>query len=146
MTSDEAQSDEDPSGDEDEELDGDDLVDLILRGAPRPVDWARLDEAGTERALATLDQWVRWLVRRYALDHRDVPPCWTAHGALLEELSALHTAHRACFDRAGSAMGPVEWLRELGSTRARLQIWAARTGCRAGEHRPDTPALWVEDG
>lgn len=136
----------DPLAEDDLRPDGDELVDLILGRAPRPVNWARLDADEATAAREALDEWVRWLVRRYALDHRDVPPCWAYHGALLEELSAMHTAHRACFDPAGSPMGPAEWHQLLGNGRARLQLWSSRTGCRPGEHRADAPPSWANDG
>lgn len=123
--------------------DVDELVDLILGHAPRPVDWTRLSADDAVTARDALTAWVRWLVGHYALDHRDVPPCWDLHGALVEELTALHTAHRACFDPAGGPMGPSEWHQVLANTRARLQLWASRTGCRPGEHRPDSPPDWA---
>ncbi|WP_315093233.1 hypothetical protein [uncultured Cellulomonas sp.] len=128
---------------DDDLLDGDALVDRILGRTPRPVDWSRLDGDEARAAHDALQLWVHWLVRRYAFDHRDVPPCWAEHDALVEELSALHTAHRACFDHAGSPMGPAEWHQILGSTRARLQVWASRTGCRTGEHRADPVPPWI---
>lgn len=120
-----------------DELDGDELVELVLGRRPRPLDWSRLDHEALAAAHAALTEWVGWLVLRYGLDHRDVPPCWAQHGALVEELSALHTAHQASFDPGGSPMGPAEWHQILGNARARLQLWAARTGCRPAEHRPD---------
>lgn len=125
--------------------DVDALVDQVLGGRPRPVAWDKLDAAGAAPAWVELDGWVRWLVSRYGLDHREVPPCWFAHGAMVEELSALHTAHRAAFDAAGAPAAPAEWHQVLGSSRVRLQLAAARTGCRPGEHRPDHQAPWVTD-
>lgn len=61
--------------------------------SPTPVCWAVLS-AGKEmnEQLGHLTDWVNWLVDRYALDHRTVPPCRDQHGAVLEELSALRTA------------------------------------------------------
>jgi hypothetical protein len=129
----------------DEESAADEMVERVLAGVPRPVAWARLDAAKAAAAWSDLDAWVRWLARRYSLDHRDVPPCWFAHGHLVEELSALRTVHRACFDPVGTAQGPAEWHQTFASTRARLQLWASRTGCRAGEHRPDAAPEWAAD-
>ena len=59
------------------------------------VAWPTLSDQELEDAIAELGEWVAWLILRYALDHRTVPPCWAAHGALVEELSALHTAWRS---------------------------------------------------
>ncbi len=129
----------------DDVADVDALVEQVLGGRPRPVVWRRLDAESAGTAWAELDAWVRWLASRYSLDHRDVPPCWFAHGHLVEELSALQTAHRACFDPSASPVAPVEWHQTLAAARTRLQLWAARTGCRQGEHRPDTPPAWAVD-
>ena len=78
------------------------MIEQVLARAPRPIDWARLSAEHAAQVWLDLDEWVRWLVTRYALDHRDVPPCWYAHGDLVEELTALWTAHRAAYDRTGA--------------------------------------------
>jgi hypothetical protein len=111
------------------------LVDEILGSKPRPLDWTRLTGAAAEEARAALDTWVGWLVTRYAIDAREIPACWAEHGDLFEELSALHTAHRAAYDAAGPPTGPADWHVTLANTRARLQRAVARTGCRSNEHR-----------
>jgi hypothetical protein len=129
----------------DEAADVDALVEQVLGGRPRPLVWRQMDARAAAAAWVELDDWVRWLARRYSLDHRDVPPCWFAHGHLVEELSALRTAHRASFDPAASAMAPVEWHQVLAAARTRLQLWSSRTGCRQGEHRPDAPPSWAVD-
>ncbi len=90
-----------------------------------------------------LDDWVRWLVTRYALDHREIPPCWYAHGDLVEELTALWSAHQSAYDRAGPATGPADWHHTLAVTRSRLQLWAGRTGCRHGQHRDPVAPAWA---
>lgn len=132
------------SGVDDDELDA--LVNQILGSEPRPIDWSRLSGVAAAEALAELDAWVRWLVARYAIDPREIPPCWAEHGDLLEELSALHTAHRAAFDPAGPPTGPADWHTVLANTRARLQLAVARTGCRAGQHRLPNAPEWVGAG
>ena len=88
---------------------------------------------------------MRWLTRRYGIDHRELPPCWYAHGDLAEELSALHTAHQAAYHPAGPATGPADWHHQLAATRTRLHASVARTGCRPGEHRPPTVPGWATD-
>ncbi len=122
------------------------LVDQVLGTRPRPIDWARLEEPELSGQWEALDTWVRWLVTRYCLDHREIPPCWAEHGDLIEELSALHTAHQAAYDPTGPATGPSEWHQVLANTRARLQLWVARTGCRLTEHRPPVPPSWATHG
>lgn len=137
--------DEDSAGDDtDEELDA--LVDELLGAKPRPVDWRRLTAADAARRRSELDAWVRWLVRRYALDPREIPPCWADHGELIEELSALHTAHQAAFDAAGPPTGPADWHATFANTRARLHVAVSRTGCRLGQHRVSAVPDWCATG
>lgn len=119
------------------------LVDEILGSKPRPLDWTCLAGAAAEEARAALDTWVRWLVTRYAIEGREIPPCWAEHGDLFEELSALHTAHQAAFDAAGPPTGPADWHATLANTRARLQLAVARAGCRAGQHREPSAPDWA---
>ena len=76
-----------------------------------PVCWATMTDLETEDALDELQDWVVWVVDRYALDHRIVPPCWDNHGALIEELSALRTAWVAAFCITGRPEAPLEWHR-----------------------------------
>ncbi len=127
----------------DDELDR--LVDQILGSKPRPVDWSLLTgEAAAEQWVA-LEAWVRWVVGRYAIDVREIPACWAGHGDLVEELSALHTAHRAAFDPAGPPTGPADWHATLANTRARLHLAVSRTGCRAGQHRDPAIPEWATE-
>jgi hypothetical protein len=100
-----------------------------------PVCWATLTEVETEDALEELDDWTTWVVDRYALDHRTVPPCWEQHGALVEELSGLRTAWVAAFSITGRSEAPLEWHAQFAAARHRLADWASRTGCRPGTHR-----------
>ena len=128
------------------DVDGDELdalVNEILGSKPRPIDWSRLTGEAAAEALAALDLWVRWLVARYAIDPREIPPCWPEHGELLEELSALHTAHRAAYDPAGPPTGPADWHTMLANTRARLHLAVSRTGCRTGQHRASEVPTWA---
>ena len=121
------------AADPNDELDA--LVDQVLDRAPRPTDWARVPAHEAPMQWAALDAWVRWLVRRYTLDHRDVPPCWYRHGALVQELTALRDAHAGAYHPAQPLGGPADWHQTLGYTRLRCRDWVARTGCKPGEHR-----------
>jgi hypothetical protein len=117
------------------------LIGSVLGRRQRPVAWALLDAEQAAQAWTDLDAWVRWLVRRYLIDTREVPPCWPHHGQLVEELSALRTAHEAAFDPSGPPNAPSEWHHSLDATRHRMRDLVARTGCRPAEHRqPPTPA------
>jgi hypothetical protein len=64
---------------------------------PNPSAGRALEDDEQATRLEELDDWTQWLVNRYALDHRVVPACWAQHGALLEELSALHTAWQTAY-------------------------------------------------
>ncbi len=125
----------------DGELDA--LVDTLLANPARPVAWSRLPAAERPGQWAALDGWVRWLTGWYALDHREIPPCWYRHGPLVEELSALRTAHAAAYDPRAQPTAPADWHHTLAATRARLHDWVARTGCRPAEHRDDKPQPWA---
>jgi hypothetical protein len=72
-----------------------------------PLCWANLDDTDLADAIEELDDWVSWLIDRYALDCRTIPPCWDKHGALIEELSALRTAGFAAFSGTSRPRGPV---------------------------------------
>ena len=74
---------------------------------PIPITW-RIDPADPDRTLTAADaewlweelrDWVEWLVERYSLDHRIVPPCWFLHGALVDELTALWGAWQVAYGR-----------------------------------------------
>lgn len=130
-----------PSVDPDAELDA--LVGQMLGHLPQPVDWRRVPAHAICAEWAALDTWVRWLAARYALDHRELPPCWYRHAAVVEELSALRTAHASAFHPTQPPTGPVDWHQSLGYARQRLRDWVARTGCKPGGHRDDTAPAWA---
>ena len=102
---------------------------------PVPLCWPALTEEEREEQLDALADWTRWLVDRYALDHRTVPPCWSQHGALLEELSALRTAWLTAYAVTSTGDAPLEWHAHFAAARQRLAEWVSRIGCRSGEHR-----------
>lgn len=103
-----------------------------------PVCWPSLNQDETCGHLDALQRWLTWLQRRYALDHRVLPPCWAQHGALVEELSALHTAWGVAYAVATGPEVPLRWHSEFASARHRLNEWVARSGCRPSEHRADS--------
>ncbi len=101
---------------------------------PPPTCWPVLETADATEAMTSLAQWVKWLVSRYGLDHRTVPGCWAEHGALVEELSALHGAWNAAYAQTAHPSAPLDWHTNFASSRERLADWIARTGCRPGTH------------
>jgi hypothetical protein len=104
--------------------------------AERPVNWSALDRNQAREQWALLVGWTDWLRDRYQL-HEHVPACWFAHGALVEELSALRSAWVGAYldPHAGSG-DPAGWHDLLDRTRYRLRAWD-RNGCADGHHRPD---------
>lgn len=123
-----------------ETVDDDFLPDIRLRQeqfAPIPVCWPMLAGEEQVQQYEALDDWATWLLDRYALDHRTIPACWSQHGALLEELSALRTAWVTAYSADSGGDAPLRWHAEFAAARHRLADWVSRTGCRPGEHRSD---------
>jgi hypothetical protein len=100
-----------------------------------PVCWATLTEPEINEEHQALADWIAWLIDRYTLDHRTIPPCSSEHGALIEELSALRTAWLAAYAVTGRPEAPLDWHAHFAAAGQRLADWVARTGCRPGEHR-----------
>jgi len=120
----------------------------VLRTAPStPIgghtfNWRTLADNAAPAEWAALRAWVEWFTVRYAIPVSTVPNCWWQHGALVEELSALHTAHNAAFDRADAGFGPINWHERLTLALPRLTR-AYGGGCNTG-HKPTKPRTWTE--
>lgn len=106
-----------------------------LVGAPQPIVWSAKSADEQAHQLRLLTAWVTWLTDRYRLDHRTIPPCWSQHGDLIEELAALHLAWQAAYSRLAHGDAPLLWHEHFAIARARLAEAVARTGCRPAEHR-----------
>lgn len=104
-------------------------------GPPTPIVWSAFTAAEQELLLEDLDVWVTWLAERYRLDHRVVPPCWTQHPELIEELSALQLAWQGAFSTSAVPDAPLNWHERFAVARVRIADWVARTGCRPDTHR-----------
>lgn len=103
------------------------------------INWRMLDDAEAREAWIALRGWVEWFTVRYNVPVSIVPACWWKHGALVEELSALHVAHLAAFDPADSGYGPIGWHERLAQAQTRLQ--RAGSGCTSG-HFELKPRSW----
>ena len=120
-------------------------VDLLLltrddgtRSVKPDASWQAMTAARAADAWAALVEWVDDQVERYALDEA-IPVCWYAHGAMVEELHALHMAWLGAFTgRASQPSDRAYWHELLERTLARLRGWN-RHGCAAGAHRVDEP-------
>ena len=102
---------------------------------PFPNCWPSMKAPEQDALLEDIEDWVRWAVDRYELDYRTIPPCWACHGALVEELSALHSAWLTVFQPSSRGDAPMTWHDGFAKARLRLADWVARSGCRPGEHR-----------
>lgn len=116
-----------------------------VRDLATPVDWRAVSALDAEQRWSELADWVHWLIDRYVLDHRVVPPCWYLHGALVDLLAALRDHHREHLDRYATPSGTAEWQLMFRNLEPRLREWASRTGCSRDEHRPDVTTLWPDD-
>ncbi|TCN28603.1 hypothetical protein EV644_14517 [Kribbella orskensis] len=118
----------------------DDLLQALGLGAlsdPQVICWRDLDPKTATDELDRLATWLDWFVDRYYLDHKTVPPCWHAHGALVEELSALRTLWEACYLEDAAPSDPIGFHRDLDTTLRRLREWTSRLGCSRINHRPE---------
>lgn len=113
-----------------------------LQTPPQVICWPRLSLDQADHALRALSNWVEWLVGRYSLDHRTIPPCWHKHGALVEELSALHSLWQACYHSDAAPADPANFHQHLNLALMRLRDWAVRRDCKPGHHRDDQPPVW----
>jgi len=104
------------------------------------VNWRRLDDQDAPRAWQRLREWVEWFTVRYDIPLSTIPDCWWKHPALLEELSALHTAHDAAFDTSDAGFGPIGWHERLAAALPRLGR-AYAGGCTRG-HSTHKPRSW----
>jgi hypothetical protein len=110
-----------------------------LRGSMTDGSWQAMSQTSAAEAWRALTDWVDETVDCYALDEA-IPLCWFAHGAMVEELHALHLAWLGAFTgRSFDPTARVVWHDLLARTLARIREWN-RHGCAAGRHRPDTPA------
>jgi hypothetical protein len=101
------------------------------------VDWRHLTDPDAHVEWVALRAWVEWFVIRYRVAESVVPSCWYRHGQLVEELSALHTAHTAAFDSSDGGFGPIGWHERLSMALPRLTK-AYAGGCADG-HRDVHP-------
>lgn len=104
---------------------------------PATVNWRALTHAEAKTEWIQLGQWVHWLVNRYQLSTSMVPKCWPAHGALVEELSALRVAWLASYEsEARSPIAGVEWHQQFDHCRSRMAQWAKAVAgsCDGGQH------------
>jgi hypothetical protein len=108
-----------------------------LATEPRIVCWKGLDASTTLVETDRLSEWVDWASARYQLDYKTIPACWSQHGSLVEELSALRTLWLGCFEEDSAPSDPITFHRELEGALRRLREWNSRSGCTRTLHRAE---------
>ncbi len=103
------------------------------RTAGRSVNWQTLEQLQAPTEWTALRQFVEWVTVRYEISASVVPDCWWRHPPLVEELSALHSAHLAAFDPADTRYGPISWHERLAGAYQRLAR-AYHGGCSSGHN------------
>lgn len=106
----------------------------------RVVNWRELDDNQARAEWVALRSWVEWMTVRYNIPVSMVPACWWQHPALVEELSALHSAHEAAFDERDTGFGPVNWHERFATAQTRLS--RAYSGSCSDGHSPRKPRSW----
>lgn len=120
--------------------------DPTTRGSSAPiggvvVNWRELDDADAPQAWEQLRAFVEWVTVRYNIPVSVVPNCWYRHPGLVEELSALHSAHTAAFDQSDAGFGPIGWHERFAVAIPRLTR-AYGGGCSNG-HQATRPRSWT---
>jgi hypothetical protein len=109
------------------------------------INWRTLTDTDARKAWDALRGWVNWFTARYRIPESTVPACWYKHGHLVEELSALHTAHTAAFDASDAGFGPIGWHERLSLALPRLTR-AYAGGCSdAHQDRISRPPAPVDE-
>lgn len=110
------------------------------------VNWRELPAVMAAETWTELRAWVDWFVVRYDQPAAVIPPCWYRHGRLVEELTALRTAHQVSFDPTDSGLGPITWHERLNLALPRLKL-AYSGGCSQGHYQssPDKRLVDEED-
>lgn len=107
------------------------------------INWRTLRDDEAAATWDSLRGWVEWFTIRYRVPESTIPSCWWKHGHLVEELSALHTAHTAAFDASDAGFGPIGWHERLSIALSRLTR-AYAGGCSNG-HKDVTPRSSIGD-
>ena len=111
-----------------------------------PVAWHDLDADEHAALWRRFVDWVLWLADRYELTNDQLPRrCWWRHGSVVEELTALWTAHQSAYapgEDVGSA--PYLWQDALARAIERIsRLWIGT--CRNGQHRDRHREPWAGD-
>lgn len=91
---------------------------------------------------ASLGAWVPWLVTSYHLQER-VPPCWSQHPQLVEELTGLWLCWRDAWLTPATPWMPTRFHAELAGALGRINsLWP--TACSTARHEPHPTPNWEQ--
>ena len=105
-----------------------------------PVHWWGFDltDATSRHAhdtqLAGLTGFVTWLLSRFTKLASVLPECWVQHPALVEELTALWSAHATTYAPTAVGTDPLRWHEALFNATHRLS-YHNDTGCSYSSHQ-----------
>lgn len=112
------------------------------KGRPSPWDWSALSDTEAAYQAEALASFVTFFNHRYAWSKDQIiPPCWSHHGALVEEITTLMWCRWAAFEgpRADTEAAQTWHTYHLPLFIARVTKWIGPEGvadCRAGRHQP----------
>jgi hypothetical protein len=115
----------------------------------RVTNWRTLEDEDAPQVWTDLRDWVIWFTHRYNIATRKIPSCRYKHGALVEELSALHTAWLVSYDSLDAGYGPIGWHERLAVAIPRLATWYNGECHNSHTELPQTgddavPAEWAD--
>ncbi len=113
---------------------------------PPPVNgnWKDRPKAEVAQAAIALVGWVVWLVGRYELAEL-LPQCWYRHGAMVEELVALHGAHVGAYSDSAPDDGPLAWHEAFDACRLRMHNWDIYGCCGGSKCRGGGPPVELSE-
>jgi hypothetical protein len=120
-------------------------TDNIVAQLAGPLDWRQVSAAESRAHWQALREWVQWLVQRYSLDARVVPPCWYLHPQLVDLLTALRDQHRGAFHHLAPLGSAASWHQNRWQFETRLRDCVSQTGCSRDTHRDDPAIDWPQD-
>ncbi|MBD3781227.1 MAG: hypothetical protein IE923_18445 [Micrococcales bacterium] len=103
-------------------------------GHPDPgvFSWQDAPDATRWAALIRVQRFTEWLIATF--DVREIKPCWTLHPGVVAELWALERLHHATHVVSTDPGGPVAFLNQLPTTRARLRTDTGMDTCSSTDH------------
>lgn len=92
-----------------------DRTDQPTRFTPSRFCWDALDRGAAQELWDELVDWMSWFRVRYELQ-TTLPGCWYRHPRLVEEVTALMTAHRAAYDNSHTGEdGSIEYWPDMAA-------------------------------